>query len=309
MRFTVVTLAAAALLLAVSPALAKHGEGESDDDDPPAPATAPSTAPSTFSPQAASSSSPSSSASASPSAGPPPFQFIQPANGTTCAPATLRWHAAAALGTTSMTLTVTNDRAATGPLASPASTSAPALVSRTLTTDVAAAAQAFTWPQVDVPPGTYVAVARDTAGARGVLVQSPPFLVSGGADTGCVLAVNGTGVVSDSHSPGGSGSGSGSDTDDDDSGSGSDSDSDSGSSSQASGSGPTPTGTGAAASDSTTAVAEPKKLSPAVLGGVVAGVAVGVVMLILVFTFPHYWKARLERRARNRRPGGPYYLF
>ena len=66
--------------------------------------------------------------------------------------------------------------------------------------------------------------------------------------------------------------------------------------------------TGANADNSAGAPSQ-KKLDPGVLGGVVAGVVVVVVLLILVFTFPHYWKEIRFKRARARRPGGPYYLF
>ena len=178
------------------------------------------------------------------------------------------------------------------------------LVARTLATTIPASACAFTWPAVDVPQGTYVAVAvapnpsvSATSATARFSATSPPFVVSAGSDTSCLVPA--PSVTADSRSSGGPGS-------DSDSGSGSDSESDSDSGSQSPGGGGSGSPTGAVQESD---VDGPKRLSPAVLGGVVAGVVVGVVILVCVFAFPHCWRRRLERKARSRRPGGPYYLF
>ncbi|KAI0806917.1 hypothetical protein C8Q74DRAFT_1213006 [Fomes fomentarius] len=313
------------VLLIALPVLSKHGKGESDDDDDdgddevkvsPLP-------PSSSTPSVSTSFTPTSSdPAASPTGGTTstPFQFLQTDNGTTCEPTTFRWQASPALADMSITLTVTSDdddRAAANQAGPAVSVSdAPPLVSRTLLTNVSASVQSFTWSAVDVPPGRYVATANANANANvraalnapGTVVvsaTSPPFFVLAGPDSSCMntstaatptpaptpISAPATATSgSASHSGSGSGSGSGNEAQGE---------------SNAEGASNTTSTTQMGAEPAN----EPRKLSPAVLGGAVAGVAVGVVILVVVFAFPHFWKARLERRIRSRRPGGPYYLF
>lgn len=311
------------VLLIALPVLSKHGKGESDDDDDdgddevqvsPLPPSSLSTPP--FS---SSFTSTSSDPAASPavSTTSTPFQFLKTDNGTTCEPTTFRWQASPALANMSITLTVTTDdsRAANqggSGLAGPAVSDVP-LVSRTLVTNVSVSVQAFTWSAVDVPPGRYIAAANvrapaPAANAPGTVVisaTSPPFFVLAGPDSSCMNTATPaaptptpTPASTPNPTPATTTSGSASH-------SGPDSDSDSGDEAQGESGASTTTSAQMGADPAN----EPRKLSPAVLGGVVAGVAVGVVMLVVVFAFPHFWKARLERRIRSRRPGGPYYLF
>ncbi|RPD59184.1 hypothetical protein L226DRAFT_561225 [Lentinus tigrinus ALCF2SS1-7] len=224
---------------------------------------------------ASQSSSPSASSSSTSSASSPSpsgasIQFLQPSNATTCQDVMIRWQSTNL--NVPITLTVTNDRATASP-----GVNDNVLISRTLATNLSASANQYMWLDVDVPQGLYVAVAFDTSHTAGVFSQSLPFFVQTGQDSSCLS----TGTSSSSSPT---------------------------SSSNSTRSGvPSPTPTSGASAESDTA--QPKKLSPAVLGGVVAGVIVGVILLILVFTFPHYWKEFRLKRARARRPGGPYYLF
>ncbi|KAI1784055.1 hypothetical protein LXA43DRAFT_1125746 [Ganoderma leucocontextum] len=263
MRITELAL----LFAAASCGLAKHGAGDDGDDGPDVPS---STAPAPT----------SSSASPSPTTTTSLFQFLPPSNATTCQNITLEWQSANV--SVPLTLTITNERATASGSPSGANTT---LVSHTLATNVSAAAGQFAWRSVDVPQGSYVAVAFDTARTAGIFVQSPLFFVQTGHDSSCLAAAAAAAPSSSLASGSGSGA-SPSPT--------SSSASESSSSSESSGGG---------------AGAQPKNLSPAVLGGVVAGVVVGVLLLILAATFPHYWKAALVRRRRNRHPGGPYHLF
>ena len=258
MRVTALAL----FFAAVSCALAKHGAGEGDGDDDDVQSTVTSTTPSPTS----SSSSPSASPTAT-----SPFQFLPPSNTTTCSNIMLQWQPTNL--SVPLTLTITNERATADGTPSGAGTT---LVSRTLATNVSAAAGQFAWRTVDVPVGSYVAVAFDTARTAGIFVQSPSFFVTSGSDESCLASASNSSSSSGvptatSATP-----------------------SSSSSSSDSSGGG---------------AGAQEKTLSPEVLGGVVAGVVVGVLLLILAVTFPHYWKERLVRRRRDRHPGGPYHLF
>ncbi|RDX52725.1 hypothetical protein OH76DRAFT_122119 [Lentinus brumalis] len=218
-----------------------------------------------------SASTPSTSTSSAPSPSPsaPSFQFLQPGNTTTCQNVMLRWKATNFADP--ITITVTNDRA-TGPTAIDDNV----LISRTLSTNVSASADQYMWVGVDVPQGLYVAVAVDTSHTAGIFSQSPPFFVQAGQDSGCLTISSASPASSRTSSPSQSNQ-------------------------------PSPTATSSANAEPDTA--QSKKLSPAVLGGVVAGVVVGVILLIFVFTFPPYWKEFRLKRARARRPGGPYYLF
>ena len=258
---------AGTLLFLVGSVYAKHGEssssssGSDDDDDDAVPTT--SIAPTS------STATTSASATATSSA----FQFMQPSNATTCASAQLRWTLSSsdpALSNATLSLAVSNDRAlfpksGSGPSAT--TSAPPASVSRDVTPadGVAAAAGAFTWAAVDVPAGTYVALAFSSSdnGSTDILGASPPFFVSAGNE-GCLAASSSVGTST--------------------------------------GAGATQTGGADPNPKADNSAAPQKKLDPGVLGGVVAGVVIVVVLLILVFTFPHYWKERLVQRARSRRP-------
>nr|VWO99821.1 NOT4p [Ganoderma boninense] len=253
MRITALTL----ILAAISCALAKHGDktGEDADDD-----------------DVRTSSPTSTSTSTAPSPTPSSlFQFLPPSNTTTCSNTVLQWQSTDI--SAPLTLTITNERATAGGTPSGAGTP---LVSRTLATNVSAAAGQFAWRTVDVPAGAYVAVAFDTARTAGIFVQSPSFFVQDGSDERCLASDS----SSSSSAPTATSAAAAS-------------------SSSGSSSGGTGAGTGA----------QEKTLSPGVLGGVVASVVVGVLLLILAVTFPHYWKETLIQRRRNRHPGGPYHLF
>ncbi|PIL30551.1 hypothetical protein GSI_07251 [Ganoderma sinense ZZ0214-1] len=258
MRVTALAL----LLAAVSCALAKHGEGETGGDADDVQSTTPAASGSN-----PTSSSTSTSAAASPTSS-SPFHFLPPSNATTCSNMMLQWQSSNI--SVPLTLTITNERATADGTPSGAGTT---LVSHTLATNVSAAADQFAWRTVDVPAGSYVAVAFDTARTLGIFVQSPDFFVQDGSDESCLASA----TNSSSGAPTAT------------------LDAASSSSSSDSSSG----GTGA----------QEKTLSPGVLGGVVAGVVVGVLLLILAVTFPQYWKEILIRRRRNRHPGGPYHLF
>ncbi|KAI0693003.1 hypothetical protein C8T65DRAFT_711293 [Cerioporus squamosus] len=217
--------------------------------------------------------------SPSPSPTAPSFQFLQPGNTTICQNVMLRWEATNL--NVPITLTVTNDRA-TG---STAGVNDNVLISRTLSTNVSASAHQYMWVNVDVPQGLYVAVAFDTSHTAGIFSQSPPFSVQAGQDSGCLtISPSSSGSVSSTSSSASTSASAGSQSNN-----------------------PSPASASGASAESDTS--QTKKLSPAVLGGVVAGVVVGVILLIFVFTFPPYWKEFRLKRARARRPGGPYYLF
>ena len=213
----------------------------------------------------------STTSNPSPSPSGPSFQFLQPGNTTTCQNMMFHWQSTNV--NVPITIAVTNDRATTSP-----GVNDNVLISRTLSTNISPSASQFMWAEVDVPQGIYVAVAFDTSHTAGFFSQSPPFFVQTGQNSSCLSA-----AASSSSTPSAP------------------------SHTSRSSSVPSPTATSGVSSVSDTA--QPKMLSPAVLGGVVAGVIVGVILLILVFTFPHYWKEIRFKRARARRPGGPYYLF
>ncbi|KAM5542615.1 hypothetical protein V8D89_003576 [Ganoderma adspersum] len=259
MRVTALAL----LFAAVSCALAKHGAGEGDDGDDDVQSTV-TTTPSPTTSSASTSASPSPTTTS-------PFQFLPPSNATTCSNIMLQWQSTNL--SVPLTLTITNERATAEGTPSGAGTT---LVSRTLATNVSAAAGQFAWRTVDVPAGAYVAVAFDTARTAGIFVQSPSFFVQSGSDESCLASASNSSTSSDA---------------------------------------PTATSDAASSSSSPSdgssggAGAQEKTLSPGVLGGVVAGVVVGVLLLILAVTFPHYRKEVLVRRRRNRHPGGPYHLF
>ena len=261
MRVEALALVFAILLRAVPGTFAKHGVGDDDDDDSSTSATSATTATSSTPSQA-------SSTSASPSPSATPFQFLPPSNATTCQNVMIKWQSNISAP---MTLSVTNGRVMNPPSSSNGD---PVLVSRTLSTNVSASADQFMWVSVDVPPGSYVAVAFDTSQTAGIFAQSPPFFVQMGEDSSC-LATASTTLPS---SPSGS---------------------------------PTPTSGPDALSGSADASAgsQPKKLGAGVLAGVVVAVVVGVLLLILAATFPHYWKEALVRRRQKQHPGGPYHLF
>ncbi|KAL7283032.1 hypothetical protein ACG7TL_002456 [Trametes sanguinea] len=222
-----------------------------------------------------SSSVPSSATSGSPAATTTAstIQLLQPSNVTTCQDLTLRWQSSAAVPP--LTLMVTNDRAVAGSLGGSAGDGL--LVSHTLASNISASAAQYRWSPVDVPQGTYVVLALATSRMLG---QSPPFTVIAGQNASCLdSSVTGTSSTSppvpDSSSIG---------------------------SSSASSSTFSP-------SSSSTSNPQSKSLSPAALGGTVAGITVAIVLLLLAFTFPYYRRNSLTRRPRNSRPGGPYYLF
>ncbi|EMD34415.1 hypothetical protein CERSUDRAFT_97675 [Gelatoporia subvermispora B] len=50
-------------------------------------------------------------------------------------------------------------------------------------------------------------------------------------------------------------------------------------------------------------------LSNAALAGTIVAAVIGVLLLTIAFSVPHWWKRTLPFRSRNRRPGGPYDLF
>ncbi|KAI0654790.1 hypothetical protein C8Q70DRAFT_471683 [Cubamyces menziesii] len=198
------------------------------------------------------------------------LHFLQPANATTCGSLTFRWDSTSS--SAPLTLIVTNDRAVVNNTqGGPGSANDATLVSRTLSTNVLASAAQYAWSPVDIPQGLYVAVAFDTSRSLGILAQSPPFSVLPSGNTTC-LASSSSGNATMTTSV---------------------------DSSSASSPGPT----SSAASDG------PKMLSPAALGGTVAGVTVAIILLVLAFTFPHFWRRSPTRRPRGSRPGGPYYLF
>ncbi|OBZ75175.1 hypothetical protein A0H81_04817 [Grifola frondosa] len=145
------------------------------------------------------------------------------------------------------------------------------LVSRMLTTTVLSTASQFMWDSVNVPEGFYVAVAFDTPHTAGLFAQSPPFFVQTGQNVSCLAT---TAIPSSSSSDS-----------------------------------PSPTVSPGSEAASSSGASGPKKLSPGALAGTISAVVVGVILLLIAFTYPQWWRHALPRRSRNRRPGGPYYLF
>lgn len=217
------------------------------------------------------------SVSPTPTPSPSPFQFEQPNNATTCQSTLLNWRSSLP-DVTAMTLAVTNERGAQSSFtnASDGSDGATApLVSQTLTTAVASNASHFNWTSVDIPEGWYIVAAFDTAQTAGISAESPPFFVQTGPDVDCLSTAS-------SISP------------------------DNPTSSTAS---PTPAQSQNADTNPTTNSVGQKGLTPGALAGTIFAVIVGIIMLMLAFTYPRWWRHALVRRSQNRRPGGPYYLF
>ena len=259
-------------LLLVYAAFAKHGkDGDGDDDDTNENDDA---VQSTDGNAAIATTSTTLTSSAIPSgatASSTSLHFLQPANATTCDSLTFRWDSTSS--SAPLTLIVTNDRAVVNNTqGGPGSANDATLVSRTLSTNVLASAAQYAWSPVDIPQGLYVVVAFDTSRSLGILAQSPPFSVLPSENTTCLASSSsGNATVTASADP-----------------------------SSASSTDPTSSADGNGG---------PKMLSPAALGGTVAGVTVAIILLVLAFTFPHFWRRSPTRRPRGSRPGGPYYLF
>ena len=197
------------------------------------------------------------------------LHLLQPTNATTCDSLTFRWDSTTSLSAP-LTLIVTNDRAVVNN--TQGGTNDATLVSHTLSTNVPASAAQYVWSPVDIPQGLYVVVAFDTSRSLGILAQSLPFSVLPSENTTCLASSSsGNATVTASADP-----------------------------SSASSTDPTSSADGNGG---------PKMLSPAALGGTVAGVTVAIILLVLAFTFPHFWRRSPTRRPRGSRPGGPYYLF
>ncbi|CAL1703530.1 unnamed protein product [Somion occarium] len=198
----------------------------------------------------------------------PDLQFIPPSNVTVCGSTTFRWNYN---GTEDIALTiaVTNERSSQ--LASQQSNET-MLISRTLTNTVSSNAKGMAWSRADVPAGAYVVLAFDTEQGSGLHAQSPPFFVVASTDMGCLTPTSITSPPSPTKS--------------------------SNASSQ---------DTGTASPAPVQLQSQGKALSTGALAGTVIGVVVGVLLLLLAFNFPHFWRHSLPRRAR--RPGGPYLLF
>ncbi|KAJ3489924.1 hypothetical protein NLI96_g1771 [Meripilus lineatus] len=270
------------LFFAVIFAFAKHGEGERESDNDKSSSTAPAV---TTSPPSSSSQSSlaTPTSSSPPSTSMVPFHFLPPSNTTTCQNMTIKWTYTATMDVL-MTITITNERGAG--IQSVAPSNGTTLVSRTLTDAIPAKAQQILWNTVDVPSGTYVAVAFDTDGSAGISAASSPFFVLNGQDTSC-LASNKSATASVSTQS---------------------------VSSQTSVS-HTPTAAGASSpsesggSNAASLATPPKALSPGALAGTIVGIIVGVILLLIAFSYPHLWRHSLPNPARSRRPGGPYLLF
>ncbi|KAI0329857.1 hypothetical protein GY45DRAFT_831915 [Cubamyces sp. BRFM 1775] len=267
-------------LLLLNAAFAKHGkDGDGDDDDTTENDAAVQSGTGGDAVQSATTTPPGSMTSPAIPSGTTTastaLHFLQPTNATTCQSLTFRWDTTSL--STPLTFIVTNDRAVVNNTQSGAAGSNDAtLVSRTLSTDIPASASSYVWSPVDIPQGLYVVVAFDTSRTLGILAQSPPFSVLPSKNTTCLAsssAGNATVTASVDRSP----------------------------VSSSLSSAPT-----SSAGDDDV----PKRLSPAALGGTVAGVTVAIVLLVLAFTFPHFWRrSPTTRRPRGSRPGGPYYLF
>ncbi|OCH89090.1 hypothetical protein OBBRIDRAFT_836077 [Obba rivulosa] len=181
------------LFVLVASVLAKHGEGDGAGDEdgssssssvPAAASSAPASATGGTTPTATSSSvSPTSSAMAPSVNG--TFIFVDPANMTTCQPATIKWSDTGS-NVFALTLEVSNESAVDSALDGESNNTS--VVSRVLTNSTLSTVGQFTWPDADVPAGWYSAVAFDTAGTVGLHVQSAPFFVQAGQNTSCVVS-------------------------------------------------------------------------------------------------------------------------
>ncbi|KAH9890633.1 hypothetical protein C8Q73DRAFT_133612 [Cubamyces lactineus] len=265
-------------LLLVNTAFAKHGKGgDGDDDDTKENDDAvqssgedTTSATTTHAGSATSPAVPSGTGTTSSTV----LHFLQPTNATTCESLTFRW--AATSLSTPLTLIVTNDRAVVNDTQGGAdSTTDATLVSRTLSTNVPASATQYAWSPVDIPQGLYVVVAFDTSRSLGILAQSPPFSVLPSGNTTCLAS----------------------------------SESSAGNATVTASADSSSTSSSSTSTSSASGGDGPKMLSPAALGGTVAGVTVAIILLVLAFTIPHYWRRPPTRRPRGSRPGGPYYLF
>ncbi|KAL4253952.1 hypothetical protein ABKN59_003067 [Abortiporus biennis] len=217
--------------------------------------------------------SPSSTSPSAPSSSstPSPFQFISPGNLTLCQSAMLTWQYSAPVDI-AMTITITNERAV-----GQGQTSNSSLVSRMLTDSVSSKAQEYFWEQVDISDGPYVALAFDTNHTANILSTSPTFFVIG-QNQSCITD-SPTSPTSSSTTTGSSDS-------------------------------PSPVSPTATSQTDSGGGSKMKTLSSGALAGTIVGVAVGVILLLLAFTFPHFLRHSLPRPSRtNRRPGGPYILF
>ncbi|KAA1471284.1 hypothetical protein DENSPDRAFT_102830 [Dentipellis sp. KUC8613] len=140
---------------------------------------------------------------------------------------------------------------------------------RTLTTNVPSTASKLDWDPVDVDEGMYSAVAFDTSHTLGMYTQSPPFFVASGSDRSCLVGLPSPSSGSSATSPTNSGS-------------------------------PLPSASSHAGIH----------LSPGALAGTIAGLIAGVIIIVAAFTVPRLIRHHLpSHRNRNRREGGPYYLF
>ncbi|KAI0781367.1 hypothetical protein BD413DRAFT_504832 [Trametes elegans] len=278
--------ALATLLLGSLSSLAKHGkDGEDDDDDENDEVTSSTSA--TFTSSIPLSTTSTTSVGTYITTSPPPIlQFFPPENTTACQTLTLRWESPSTLNVP-LTLLVTNDHAALTSTPASAAQPTPTLLVHTLATDVPASAAALAWRPVDVPPGTYVAVAFETARMLGISARSAPFVVRAGQDVSCLATAARPPIVGPSTAfP----------------------------TSASDVPGNTATATVSQTSGQTDSPGT-KGPSLAVVGGTVAGVSVAAaaMLLVLAFTLPlrrfRIGGSGPPRRHRNSRPGAPYYLF
>ena len=123
-----------------------------------------------------------------------PLQFNPPSNMTTCTLGVITWEF---FSTESIpvTIVITNERATTSSdnnsvMFLPRATMS-TLVTRVLATSIQASTCIINWAKVDVPAGTYSAIAFDTERTLKLIAQSTNFVVSDGNDTSCVTGSDG----------------------------------------------------------------------------------------------------------------------